>query len=354
MSQKTNAVVTIDLGKLKRNVALLSARQSEEMDLMGVIKADAYGHGAIEVARSLEPMMDAFAVNDIQEAIVLREAGIRHPILVFGPPDPRQSKKYAHFSITATVSAKEHFPLLPPGTQYHLNFDTGMNRMGFEPHQANQVRQLVEEHKNLDCTGIYSHFATADAPDSAMVYRQQARFSEVRKRFPPRLQAHISNTGGTLFYPFDHYAMGRLGIGMYGYSPGKETCSGLQPVMELSSHLVAVKPVKAGDPVSYGATWKAPADGYLGVVPVGYVDGLRRGLSGQLSVRIEETDYEVAGIITMNYCMIYLGNDRYPLGTEVNLLRKNCDAGDWAQQAGTIPYEILTGISRDLPRKYIS
>lgn len=354
MIQKSNATVTVDLEMMRSNMAHLKSFLQEGTQMMAVVKADAYGHGAIKVAEAIETEVAGFAVNDIREGIELRENGITKPVLVFAVPEPSFAGQYRIHNLTATVGDQKHFKRLPSGTTYHLNFDTGMGRLGFPADEARKVSELVEEHDDLICTGIYSHFATADVPGSKQVMQQEERFRETRSCFPDDLTAHIANTGAVSFYDVEQFDLVRIGIGMYGYPPGDTAIDGIKPVLQWKSRLIQLKPVEAGSTVSYGARWSAPGKGMIGVIPVGYEDGLRRNLSGQLSVLIGDKTYEVAGDITMNYCMVHLGDDRYEIGQEVNLLYEGNDARDWAQKMGTIPYEILTSIHPGIRRKYIS
>lgn len=352
MIQKSNSVVTVNLSRLLKNIEVLNRHLDDDTGIIGVVKADAYGHGAVKVAEMLEPLIEAFAVNDIHEGIELREQGITKPILVFEVPDRSLVSQYRMHNLTATVSAEEHFDWLPNGTSYHLNFDTGMGRLGFHPSKAKQVAELVENYNNIFCTGIYTHFATADNPGSKLVALQHEQFKEIRRHFSPKLRAHVSNTGGTAFYEMEQFNMIRLGIGMYGYPPGETEIEGIEPILNWETNLVQTKRIAADDTVSYGATWTAPEQGYLGIIPVGYDDGLKRSLSGKLSVRINSKVYEIVGTITMNYSMVFLGPDDYEPGTKVEVLYPENNAGDWAQKIGTIPYEILTSINPKIPRKY--
>lgn len=353
MIEKSNSVVTVNLDTLKKNIRNLLCHVDKETRVMAVVKANAYGHGAVRVAKCVEPMVGAFAVNDIHEGIELREHDISKPVLVFGVPEASFAPQYRIHNLTATVSAEEHFEMLPHGTSYHLNFDTGMGRLGFRSEEAKQVSELVKLNSELFCTGIYSHFATADNPGSELVLRQHDQFQTILRYFPGGLATHISNTGGTAFYETEQFNMVRLGIGMYGYPPGKTAIDGLEPILNWKTRLVQTKRIGAHMPVSYGGDWQAPSDGYLGVLPVGYDDGLRRNLSGKISVRIGSKSYEVVGNITMNYCMVFLGDEDFEAGTEVELLYDENDAGLWAKKLETIPYEILTGINPKIPREYI-
>ncbi len=353
MIQKSNSTIEVNLSQLKQNLQTLRSYLDSDTRVMSVVKADAYGHGAVEVAGTLEPMVEVFAVNDIHEGIQLRKQDITKPILVFEVPQKTTASEYRVHNLTATVSAKEHFDLLPNGTSYHLNFDTGMGRLGFAPREAEQVLSLVEENQNLFCTGLYSHFATADSPGSDLVTEQHRLFKKIREQFPQELSAHIANTGATAFYSAEKFDMVRLGIGLYGYAPGKTDIDGVEPILQWKSKLVQVKPITEQSTVSYGANWQAPTDGNLGIIPVGYDDGLKRSLSEELTVRINGETYPLVGTVTMNYCMVFLGDDEYEPGTTVELLYKESNARDWASKIGTIPYEVLTSLNPKIPREYI-
>lgn len=353
MIQKTNSIVTISRNLLIENLQTFSRFLDTGTRIMAVVKSDGYGHGAVEVAKILNSKVEAFAVNAIQEGIELRENGITKPILVFEVPQQQMVSQYRVHNLTATISAREHFEWVPNGTSYHLNFDTGMGRLGFYPSQAEEIAIMVREHGELFCTGIYSHFATAHEPGFSLVTRQHEIFREIQSYFPDDLAAHIANTGGTAFYDTRQFNMVRLGIGLYGYPPGTISIEGLKPVLSWRSYLAQTKEIKTGMTVSYGAEWQAPADGYLGVLPVGYEDGIKRNLSGRLMVRIAGKEYDVVGTVTMNYCMVFLGDDYYEPGTEVELLYPESNAYDWAQKLDTIPYEILTSIDTRILREYI-
>lgn len=352
MIEKTNSTVTVDLSKLSANIDSLEEHIQEDTRIMAVVKADAYGHGATEVADHIEDRVGAFAVNDIQEGIELREHGITKPILVFAVPEKSSASQYRMHNLTATVSAFEHFDWLPNGTSFHLNFDTGMGRLGFLPDEAEEISALISDHPTLFCTGIYSHFATADSPSSEQVLKQQSIFKEIRSYFSDELATHIANTGATAFYDTKQFNMVRLGIGLYGYPPDEQEISGITPILDWQSRLVQVKRVAKKNSVSYGANWTAPRAGNLGIIPVGYDDGLKRSLSAKMKVRIEGNIYDVVGTITMNYCMVYLDDDYYEPGTMVELLYDKNNAASWASSIDTIPYEILTSINPKIRRNY--
>lgn len=350
---KRHSELTVDTRAIRHNIEVIKQLSGSEAKLMPVIKANAYGHGSVEVAEALQDEADWFAVNSVDEGIELRENGIDLPILVFSVPDSETANLYSNFNLTATVCEMGHFALLPAGTEYHLNFNTGMGRLGISDEKAAKVVEQMEHHSELICTGMYSHFATSDVPDSDMVASQLVRFKKVRNYFPENLLTHMSNTGGACFYKDTAFDLIRPGIGIYGYPPGESEIEHLRPALSWTSKLVQVNPISQGESVSYGARWQAPHDGYVGVVPVGYEDGLKRVLSGSIRFEIAGKEYPQVGNITMNYCMVFLDKDPLPVGSKVELLRttKN-DLSQWAELAGTIPYEILTSLSPKILRVY--
>lgn len=352
---KRTSTIYINLDAIRANINQLRTRIGERTKIMAVVKADAYGHGILEVADALRSHADWLAVNDLEEGIALRNADIDLPILVLGVPDHETAELYSDYSLTATVSDIKHFDLLPAGTEYHINIDTGMGRLGCRIEEVQELRSRMDDHPELMCSGIYSHLATSDNPGSTKVEQQRGAFNRVRSDFPEGLTTHISNTGGAFFYEDVSFDMIRTGIGMYGYPPGDTDLPTLRPALEWRSYLCQVKPIKQGETVSYGARWEAPADGYIGIIPVGYSDGLNRGLSGEIYFGMgpENKQYPQVGTITMNYCMVDLGQEELETGEEVHVLR----AGDgtlmsWAQKLGTIPYELLTSLSPWIPRVY--
>lgn len=351
---KRNSSVIVDLAAIKHNLEVIKARLKPGTQIMSVVKADAYGHGSMEIAGAIHGLADWFAVNDLEEGIALRNAGIELPILVFGVPDADTANLYSAYSLTATVSSLAHFDLLPAGTEYHLNFNTGMGRLGLGCNELKEVTDKRKSHPELICTGLYSHFATSDAPGSSKVEQQLERFKDIHSTLTGNLITHISNTGACFFYEGADFDMIRTGIGLYGYPPGGAAIPNLKPALEWRSYLAQVNPIEIGDTVSYGAIWEAPEKGFIGIIPVGYEDGLRRALSGNIAFRIAEKEYPQVGAITMNYCMVYLGRDNLPEGAEVVLIsRSDHDLERWAGKLGTIPYEILTSISTYIPRTYL-
>ncbi|HKI43759.1 MAG TPA: alanine racemase [Balneolales bacterium] len=347
-----NSTATIYLNRLEHNVRLLKEHIGEGVRQLAVIKADAYGHGAVQVAHFLQDKVDWFAVASMQEAVELRESGIKKDLLIFAPPTVHSGPFYAQLGITAIVGQLSQLDWLDENTSYHLQFDTGMGRFGFYPDEASTVAGVIRDYSGLRLTGIMTHFASADNPIDPSVDEQLKQFHSVRDIFGSDLLYHSANSGGVLFYKDSHFSMVRHGISMYGYRPGDAAVEGLQPVMEWESYLAAVKPIKKGMKVSYHSTWTCPEDGYLGVVPVGYADGYRRNLTGKARMMVEEKSYPVVGIITMDYSMLYLGKDDLKVGTPVTIMdQSRITADDLGSAIGSISYEILCGISKRRVRR---
>lgn len=348
-----NSVAYIDFRKLKSNLTYLKSKAGEEKKIMAVVKADAYSHGAVKTAIFLEPLVDWFAVASVDEGIQLRMAEVQKPILVFGVPCIDTAAAYGRYNLAATVSHESHFSILTDGTRYHINFDTGMGRLGFKAGQSDLVRSLAVKNQRLICSGLYTHYALADEPDSLFVEKQHQDFEQIAQSFSEIPNKHISNTGAAIHYSLNHYDMLRVGIGLWGYTPGKKQDTKLQPVLTWKSKLVQVRSIAKGETVSYGASWSSPMDGYIGTIPVGYADGLPRSLSNRLDVMINGEFYKVAGNVTMDYTMVYLGSNQPEAGTVVTLMGGNgLPANRWAELAETNTHEILTNLTGRVKKEY--
>lgn len=341
-----NSIAHIHLHHLNNNLKVLKRMMKPGVRHMAVIKANAYGHGAIPTAKYMSDKVDWYGVCSLPEAIELRENGIKKEILILGAPSADTAGLYLKYNLTAIISNFEHFEWLNEGTHCHIKFDTGMGRFGFYPEQVYEVLANMDQHKSLKYEGLMTHFAKADDPGSAMVIEQLEKFNIVRSHFDSSMLTHAANTGALAFYENTQFDMVRTGIGMYGYPPGEVEIDGLKPVMVWKSHLVSCKKVKKGDTVSYHAKWAAPEDGYVGIVPVGYADGFRRNLTHKSRVKIEGKSYPIVGIVTMDYVMVSLGNDTFGAGTPVIVMGNDGNtAKDWGDITDTISYEILCGIS---------
>lgn len=350
-----NSTVHISLSHLRANLNSISKRLATGVRTLAVVKDNAYGHGAIPIAKALEDRVYGFCVARVEEGKALREVGITLPVLVFEIPTAKTADLYPKYDLTATVADMKTFDILAPGTSYHLNFDTGMRRLGILPSELHQAKKAISTRTDCTPAGIYTHLYMADIPENSEVFKQLSLFKSIRSEFPNEWLTHAANSGGVFYYPSSEVQFDavRPGIGLYGYSPGSKKIEELQPVMEVHSVFDQVKPIRQGETVSYGAQWSAPFDGWIGVVPAGYSSGIPRRLSGQFTVFAAGKRYPQVGTITMDYFMVFLGKDRLEPGTPVQIMgQQSLNAAQWAQKAETITYEIITGINWEIPRRY--
>jgi alanine racemase len=297
---------------------------------MAVVKDEAYGHGIVPVAKFLQDKVEWFCTARLEEAIELREKGIENDILVFEIPPQGSEQKYLDYNITASISDLTGFDQLKHGTKAHIHFDTGMFRLGMLPDQVSKDHSRVKE--------------------------QLETFKSIRSQFPEELMTHTANSGAIFYYGDEglYFDAVRPGVCLYGYAPGSDEIAELEPVIEWKSNLVQVKKIKKGDMVGYGSRWTAPENGWIGVVPVGYADGIFRGLTNNFQVELNSILVPEVGTISMDYFMIYMDNAKPEIGDEVTMLRDNkLTAKSWAKNLGTIPYEITTAISPKVKRVYL-
>ncbi len=348
-----NSTAEIDISAIIQNLNQIKQRSGGKK-VLAVVKCNAYSHGSTQVSRAIQDHVDWFAVANVDEAIELRMNGIIKPIIVFGVPSYQTAAAYQTHNLTATVSELAHFSILMDGTSYQINFDTGMGRLGFYPDQLNDVRELAVANQRLICSGIYSHYATADDPGSSFVLKQNRRFTDLLTQFSEINLVHMSNTGAVANYPdLKHFDMIRTGLGMLGYNSGKAMYDWMKPVCTWKTEIAQVRPIKKGMPVSYTSAWKAPEDGYLATLPVGYGDGIPRSLSNKLKVFIDGVFYPQVGNITMDMCMVFSGNHKLSNRTSVTLMGgKGWSASEWAEHACTNTHEILTNLTDRISKLY--
>jgi len=367
---------TVDLAALRHNVRVLQAR-SENAELMAIVKADAYGHGAVPVAKVLhEEGVRHFAVARPAEGIRLREAGLGDRILVLGAPFRDQLPVYTTHDLDATIASVEsaeaacqHGRAAQP-ISVHVKVDTGMGRIGIAPDAAPEVIARLSDAPGVSLAGVWTHFATADEPESAFAQTQLDRFRSVLDGLdlPPAFSGHVhtANTGALLTIgarTHDFSApLVRTGIALYGFAASAELHAriDLRPVMRLSARVTHLKTVEPGTPISYGAYWRAPRTTRIATLGVGYGDGYPRLCSGRATVRIAGEDRPIVGTICMDMCMVDLGPPDQSPATEVEVGDEATmfgpsgptlyDVADWAE---TIPYEICCGISPRVPRRYM-
>lgn len=334
---------------------------------MAVVKANAYGHGIVPVARHLITCgADSLGVALLGEAVILRQAGITAPILVFGGIDEKQIPRFFKNDLTLTVPSLEKLRLIDTAAgamgvkaRIHLKIDTGMERIGVHWYSAEKLLEASLGFACVEVAGIYSHFASSDAEDLSAGRTQLARFLEVLEFYPKRglepPQRHIANSGGILQLPESHLDLVRPGIMLYGVYPSRETAQtvALKPALGWKSQVVYFKVVQPGNAVSYGGTWASDHPVRVVTVPVGYGDGYFRALSNRGQVIIRGERHGIVGRVCMDQFMVNLEWGTAYNGDTVTIIGDSITAQDVADWAGTIPYEVLTNINTRVPRLYV-
>lgn len=366
-SDPASVVASVDLGALRHNLGVLR-RRAPGLETMAVVKANAYGHGAVPITRFLASEgISRFAVATLNEAVELRAAGIREPILVFAAPLPEQLAAYAEHDLEITVSSSDVARTIaadPFSLTVHVKVDTGMGRIGLLPSETVETVRLLEKTPGVQIAGFWTHFATADEPDDSFARQQWSRFRAVLKELGGApAPVHAANSGGVLGNPValdpELVAGVRLGISLYGlYDPPEAAApEALRPIMSLVSRLTQVKTVPEGTPVSYGATWRAPQETRIGTISVGYADGYRRSLSNRAEIGVSGRRCPIAGRVCMDMIMADLGpggeGPAANVGDEVVLFGPGGPTPfEIARWADTITYEVVCGITDRVTRRY--
>ena len=375
--KRTWAEVSLD--NLEHNYRAIKNHIPEGCRFLGVMKADAYGHGAVPLSHALcELGAEYLAVSNLEEAIQLRRGGVRAPMLILGYTPASFADTMVFMDITQEVHSLEYAKELDTalaGTNYilnvHLKLDTGMTRIGFFAYDHERtLPELLEVCglPHLHVEGVFTHFCVADskAPeDEAFTRTQYARFTAMLDALAahgirPELR-HCASSGATILYPELALDMVRPGIATYGHAPSEdaEGILDLRPLMTVRTTVAQLREIPAGTSISYGRTYTAERDMRVAVLPIGYADGLLRGLSGKVSFRIRGKMARSVGRICMDMCMvgvseipgIRVGDEAALFGYDTDGTLLPCER--IAQQAGTISYEILCGISKRIPRIYM-
>ena len=370
----------ISLDNLEHNYRALRARTPQGCKFLGVIKADAYGHGAVPVSGTLSELgCEYLAVSNLEEAVQLRRGGIRTPILILGYTPPEYADTMVFMDLTQEIHSLDYARALEErlrGTNYilnvHLKLDTGMGRIGFLAYgEHSELPQLAafSQLTHLRVEGAFTHFSAADSrreDDERYTELQYTRFTSALAALDsygirPTLR-HCANSAVTILHPEFSLDMVRGGIALYGCAPDVD-CEGLldlRPVMTLRTTIAQIRDVAAGTPISYGRTFTAPRDLRMAVLPIGYADGLSRGLSGKVSFRLRGQDVPVIGRICMDMCMVDITSaPDAKVGDELTLFGYDEDGARvpverLAEASGTISYEILCTLSKRIARLYYS
>lgn len=362
--------IRVDLQAIQANIKMIKQHVQTDCDLFAVVKADAYGHGAVPVAHAARLAgADGFCVAVIDEGLELRQSGIVEPILVLGLNTPFDAVTMASNNLSATVGSlaflQEAQILLASSHQklkVHFGLDTGMGRIGFlnETDLKAALAFVADHPAQFEFEGIFTHFATADTADDTYFQQQLAKFNEFKaiidaSSLKPKY-VHMANSATSLWHPVEGNLM-RYGVALYGLNPAGSDLDlplPLKPALSLSTTIVACKEVPAGTKIGYGSTYTAAQTEWIATLPIGYADGWLRRMQG-FKVLVDGQYCELVGRICMDQCMIKVPHE-FPIGTKVTLLGKNGDqeitVQEAAEYAGTINYEILCSLSDRIARKY--
>lgn len=362
----------IDLGAVAHNVSALKALTAPRTLFMAVVKADGYGHGAVDVARAaLEAGADRIGVATVDEGIRLRKAGITSPVHILSEPPTASAAALVRYGLRPALFSPEFAAAISRAAvtagaevPYHLKVNTGMNRVGVEWDEAAAVARTLRDLPGVRLEGVFTHFATADVAGDWDFERQLERFEkalgEMRVSGIDPGIVHAANSPATILHPSSHFGMVRCGIAIYGLHPSESTRTkiDLRPAMSVKARVSQVRRVPMGEGVSYGLTWRAASPSVIATLPLGYADGVGRGLSGRMRVLLGGIECQQVGRICMDQLMVEV-----PRGLEVS-------AGDEAVIVGgqgeatltldehaalldTINYEIACGYGVRLSRRCI-
>ncbi|MBU3699793.1 MAG: alanine racemase [Candidatus Kapabacteria bacterium] len=368
-----STVAVIDLDALEWNVGRVRARAAGRA-VLGMVKANAYGHGMIEIARVLDELgLEVLGTAFVDEAIALRRAGITRPILVLTPVEAHEIESVVELGLITVACDIDQVRALSAVAQQrgarasvHLYVDTGMLREGFRPHEALDASRILRQLPGISLDGLCTHFATADEPDSSFLREQLSTFEQTHRQLVDDgcsfVWVHAANTGAVWQSTDTHFTLVRPGISIYGYDHALGDEMTLRPVMSIRSRVVSLRRAWPGDTVSYGRRHMVSNETTIVTVPIGYGDGYLRGLSGRAECLIGGRRYPVVGSVCMDELMVDVADAPVAIGQEVVLLGRQAGQGDrfesidaveLAGWAGTIPYEITTAVSQRVPRIYI-
>lgn len=357
LARQAAAEAVVDLDAIADNTRLFTSRTRAQV--MAVVKADGFGHGAVVVARAaLDAGATWLGVTSLTEALELRDAGLRAPVLSWLNPLGADFEVAADRDVDVAVPSLDHLALVARGTRVHLHLDTGLARDGAEPEAWPALcaeARRAERAGRIRVIGVMGHLACADDPDDPANEEGIAAFEdgvEVARRhgLRPALR-HLAATASTLNDPRTHYDMVRIGAGLVGIDPSHRTP--LKTALTLTAPVVSVRRVRAGTPVGYGHTWRAPADTRLALVPLGYGDGVPRGVEAE--VQINGKRCPIVGRISMDQLVVDVQDADTKPGDTVVVFGPGeggePTVADWARWAGTIEHEIVTGLGRRVVRR---
>lgn len=360
----------INLKDYEHNLRQLRKLIGSKVRLMAVIKANAYGHGIVEIAKQAEKSgIEYLGVVCLYEGRLVREAGVKLPILVLNYIDPDGAKRALDLDLTLNVmdedvleTVDKYARKLGKKAKIHVKIDTGMHRAGLLPDKAIKFIPEIESYKNIILEGIFTHFATSDEKDLSFTHEQLGRFNKLLKslKLPKGIIIHSANSGATLRSPESHFNMVRPGIISYGLAPSGDFKLPFipHPVLQLKSKIVQIRRIGKEETVGYGRGYKAIKDTIVGLVPIGYGDGYRRGPANAGFMIVHGKKANILGRVSMDQASIDLtGTPNVNVGDEVVIISNTegsgISASEIAERWGTINYEMVTGLSGRVSRVYI-
>ncbi|MBQ8199716.1 MAG: alanine racemase [Lachnospiraceae bacterium] len=376
MKQYKRVCAYVDLDAIKSNLESIKQNIAEDTKILAVIKCDGYGHGAVQIARELEqiPYVYGYATATEEESHILRQCGMKKPIVILGYTFPESYERIVRENIRPTVFRRDQAEQISEAAvsagrkvKVHIKVDTGMSRIGIAP-DADGVSfvKYVMDLPGLEVEGIFTHFATADEEEKEPTLKQLQSFcdfcdaveTQCGIKIPLR---HCSNSAGVIEYPQANMNLVRAGIILYGLWPSDAVAKdkvGLTPVMTLKSHIVYVKEIEKGTPVSYGGTYVAPDKRKIATIPVGYGDGYPRGLSGKGFVLVHGKKAPIVGRVCMDQFMVDVTDiDSVQEGDEVTLIgmdkEQQLSMEYLGDLSGRFNYELACGLAKRIPRVFV-
>ena len=390
MTENRATFAEINLDSFRHNLHSIKSLIGPDVGTMAIIKADAYGHGAIQCAHAaIKEQVNYIGVGIIQEAIELRENGITSPILILGGIYPNEIEDLIKYNLSTSLSSSVIASAISKKAEQanksvgvHIKIDTGMGRLGIQPEDFLSLLNNIITCKNLKIEGIFTHLSSADEEDPETTHHQISIFSNVLKKLHTtnfskmisennRILFHSANTAGLLRFPESRFDLVRPGISLFGSFPSPTVASvfdsltnenkatKLRPVMNWKTKIIQIQTLRKGVPISYGGRYVTKNDRTrIATIPVGYADGLSRRLSNNMELLVKETRVKQVGTICMDMCLIdvtslpdvKMGDEVVIFGSQGNGQIK---VEELATKADTIPYEILCGVGKRVPRIYI-
>ncbi len=365
-------IAEIDLKKYKNNLLAVKNYLPQKVKLMAIVKANAYGHGAVEIAKAAENTgAEYLGVASLGEALELRSASIKLPILILSETNHAHLERVIDANLTQTIYTFEEAQILSDICQnkkkrvkIHIKIDTDMSRVWVLPEKALELTTKITKLPNIEIEGVFTHFSNADDKNNEFTNIQFSKYmkivDEIKKLGIKIPLLHAANSAAMINFPQTILDMVRVGICLYGLKPTENNeCSlKIEPVLSFKTKVIYIKEVPPNTPISYGSSYFTKTKTKIATIPVGYADGLSRKLSNKGNVIIKGKKYPIVGNVTMDMTMVDVGSDKIEIGDEVIIIGKDgnveINAWDVAKQDNTIAYEVVCGIGKRVPRFYRS